>query len=80
MPRGTQVLACRECHQLTYRSRQLHRNRFYEGPEQLERLLMETLVHPIAKLPPRKLYRRLQRLERVRGAMGRFMAKHEGSR
>jgi len=31
MPQGAEYFGCRECHQLTYESRQLHRDKFYEG-------------------------------------------------
>ena len=31
LPPTDDIFACRECHRLTYRCRQLHRNRLYEG-------------------------------------------------
>ncbi len=31
IPFGSMYLGCRECHELTYESRQKHRNRYYEG-------------------------------------------------
>jgi hypothetical protein len=33
LPPGAEYLGCRECHQLTYESRQRHREKFYEGFE-----------------------------------------------
>jgi hypothetical protein len=33
LPPGTEYFGCRECHQLTYESRQRHREKFYEGFE-----------------------------------------------
>ena len=33
MPPGAKYFGCRECHQLTYESRQRHREKFYEGFE-----------------------------------------------
>jgi hypothetical protein len=33
MPPGAKYFGCRECHRLTYESRQRHRERFYEGFE-----------------------------------------------
>jgi hypothetical protein len=33
MPPGSEYFGCRDCHQLTYESRQRHREKFYEGFE-----------------------------------------------
>ncbi|MCK9502441.1 MAG: hypothetical protein M0Q52_11505 [Lascolabacillus sp.] len=33
LPHGSQYFGCRECHRLTYESRQRHREKFYEGFE-----------------------------------------------
>jgi len=50
MPSGSEYFGCRECHQLTYESRQRHREKFYED---------------FAK-PMRKMDAALEKLKRVR--------------
>ena len=39
MPPGVEYLGCRECHRLTYESRQRHREKFYEGFEKPYKIL-----------------------------------------
>ncbi len=50
LPPGARYLGCRECHQLTYESRQKHRNQYYEG-----------LIEPFEQIE--RLERRLRRLK-----------------
>ena len=40
LPSGSKYFGCRECHQLTYESRQRHRGKFYEGYEKPFKTMM----------------------------------------
>ena len=64
-PHWARHFSCRECHRLTYRSRQQHRNRWYEGFTKAQELMEEELRRPLSKLSDRERQRRLQRYERV---------------
>lgn len=64
MPPGAQYFGCRECHQLTYESRQRHRERFYEGlerPYKVAEVLQEELARAKSWKKKEKLWRRLAR-------------------
>jgi len=63
-PPGASYFACRVCHQLTYRSRQRHRDLWYEGLSRAMELAAEIAAHPY----PRSGWRAARRLERMRRA------------
>lgn len=72
LPSNSDYFGCRECHDLTYESRQQHRNRYYEGffkplsiVEELESKL-ERSTNPTTRI---KL---MERLSRVYFAMRKF--------
>ena len=60
LPRGASCFACRSCYQLTYRSRQKSRNRFFEGLERPRRC-MERVSADLGSRSPRRRLRALLR-------------------
>jgi hypothetical protein len=64
MPPGAEYFGCRECYQLTYESRQRHREKFYEGfekPYKAAEALQEELARARSWKKREKLWRRLSR-------------------
>ncbi|OGQ96500.1 MAG: hypothetical protein A2521_09455 [Deltaproteobacteria bacterium RIFOXYD12_FULL_57_12] len=64
MPTGSEYFGCRECHRLTYESRQRHREKFYEGFEKPYKAA-ETFRKELARVrswkKKEKLWRQLSR-------------------
>ena len=62
MPPGSEYFGCRECYQLTYESRQRHREKFYEGVEK-PYIAVEAVQQKLAKArsweQKEKLWRKL---------------------
>jgi hypothetical protein len=71
-PPGERYFGCRECYRLTYRVRQWHRDKWWEGFFRPMELLEEDFRRPVGKLKPRQLARRLRQYERAVEAMKRF--------
>ena len=71
-PAGAEFFGCRECHRLTYRSRQQHRNRWWEGFARPLQLLEQDERRSRRRGSPRQQQRRLDRLQRASGAMRNF--------
>ena len=72
LPQGAEYFGCRECYQLTYESRQKHREKFYEG---FERPLkeIETLKNKLYKTKSREKKEKIcRRLSRANSALERF--------
>ena len=68
-PWGSRYFGCRRCHHLTYRSRQLHRDRWYEG---FDRPMAAAERYQRAMDPRcswKRRYRATQKLERLLPAM-----------
>jgi hypothetical protein len=64
MPPGAEYFGCRECHRLTYESRQRQREKFYEGfekPYKAAEALQEELSRARSWKKKEKLWRRLSR-------------------
>ncbi len=64
MPPGAEYFGCRECHRLTYESRQRHREKFYEGfekPYKTVDVLQEELARARSWRKKEKLWCRLSR-------------------
>jgi len=62
MPPGAEYFGCRECHRLTYESRQRHREKFYEGfekPYKVAEALQEELSRARSWKKKEKIWRRL---------------------
>ncbi len=73
-PYSERFFGCRLCYQLTYRSRQQHRNLWYEGFRRAVQLLEEVAAVPWPR-SSRKLWRRAQRMERANASLRRFVAR-----
>jgi len=71
-PAGASYFACRVCHQLTYRSRQRHRDKWYEGFSRPMELLDEETRRPAWTLSHRQRARRLRSMTKAIDAMERF--------
>ena len=61
-PQRAAPFGCRHCHRLTYRSRQRHRNWFYEGIE-LPMLRNRRLLADLRSRSPRRRFRALSKLD-----------------
>jgi len=64
MPPGSEYFGCRECHQLTYESRQRHREKFYEGfekPYKAAEAARKGLAKARSSKKKEKLWRQLSR-------------------
>jgi len=64
MPQGSEYFGCRECHRLTYESRQRHRDKFYEGfekPYKAAEVAREELARARSWTKKEKLWRQLSR-------------------
>jgi hypothetical protein len=65
-PRGARFFGCRRCHNLTYRSRQFHRQLFYEGPWR-----GFDLVEDVRRRPRLRAMRKVRLRAGAPGARGR---------
>jgi hypothetical protein len=66
MPPGAKYFGCRECHRLTYESRQRHRERFYEGfekPYKASESAQKELVRARSWRKKEKIWRKLVRAQ-----------------
>lgn len=64
MPPGAEYFGCRECHRLTYESRQRHREKFYEGfekPYKTAEAAQEELAKARSWQKKEKIWRKLSR-------------------
>ncbi len=77
LPLGARIFACRECCELTYRSRQKHRNKF-EALHRAREILDDFMRDPWPR-SRRKLVRRLRQMERVNGALAGFLGERSCS-
>ena len=71
-PSGARYFGCRACCRLTYRVRQWHRDKWWEGFFWPAELLEEDFRRPAWKLKPKQLLRRSRQFERAVEAMKRF--------
>lgn len=70
-PAGS-LFGCRECHQLTYQSRQQHRDPWYEGFGRTLALRQDEIRRPFWTLSPTEMLKRHRRYEQVTAALDRF--------
>lgn len=77
LPPGARIFACRECCELTYRSRQKHRNKF-EALHRARETLDDFMRDPWPR-SRRKLVRRLRRMQRVNEALAGFLGERSCS-
>ena len=70
-PLGKTYFGCRECHRLTYESRQRHRDRLYDGWAKPLAALENVQRHRRVR-SPRRLRAHLRRLERAELALRNF--------
>ncbi|MBD3170816.1 MAG: hypothetical protein GF307_15170 [candidate division Zixibacteria bacterium] len=71
LPANMKYFGCRNCHRLTYRTRQWHRDRFYEGLHR-PRQIREELLSRLLKV--RSSVKRLQLLDRLNSEKAKIMA------
>jgi hypothetical protein len=77
LPYGASHFGCRECHRLTYESRQRHRDHWYEGFGRMLALEREELRRPFCTLSPKESRLREKKRKRVSDAMKRFNKRRE---
>jgi hypothetical protein len=77
LPFGASHFGCRECHRLTYRSRQQHRNWWYESVSRSIALQDEEVRRPVWTLSSEQRRRRRAKRKRVNDALKRFNERRE---
>jgi hypothetical protein len=77
LPYGASHFGCRECHRLTYRSRQQHRDWWYESVSRSMALQDEEARRPVWTLSSEQRRRRRAKRKRVNDALKRFNERRE---
>jgi hypothetical protein len=77
LPYGASHFGCRECHRLTYRSRQQHRDWWYESISRARALQEEEERRPVRTLSAKQRQRREKKYGAVNDALERFNKRRE---
>ena len=72
MPPSAEYFGCRECYQLTYESRQRHRDKFYEGFEKPYMILQMACKQLPRKRSPQKIGKLMRQIHQAERLLNSF--------